>query len=170
MTTAGLNGRPFEAIRTDLIRDLEREAASATYLASTCHPDFVAAYNERARLYLIAAEAVKAQPPSPLVIPEPGTGLTLLYPQDRYPYVVLARTPSGKTLTVAEVLVKEADLPVHHREGPWPVYDVTLTEEQISTLPHGPERKVRLRKDGRYWDGDVPFSVGRARYYRNYSY
>lgn len=105
--------------------------------------------------------------------PVVGMGATLLYPQDRYGYVITRVSPSGKTVWVqplAPVSAETGHEPARY-DGPWPVWSHTYTDAERDTMrqEHGAERQVRLTKRGWQSNG-TPFAIGAARYHRNYSW
>lgn len=101
-------------------------------------------------------------------------GATLLFPQDRIPYVVIAATKSGKSLTA--VRLATVDLTTGHKparyDGPFPVWSHFYTDEERRTMRlEGNEVTLRWsEKKQRYTNGGTPFSVGTAQYHRNHSY
>lgn len=105
--------------------------------------------------------------------PEVGMGVTLMYPQDRYGFVIIRVSPSGKTIWIAPL--KGVDLSTGHQparyDGPFPVWSHTYTDEERASmiLEGAPERQVRLGKRGWASHG-TPYSVGQAVMHRNYSY
>lgn len=102
--------------------------------------------------------------------PEVGMGATLLYPQDRYPYVITAVT--AKTITVQRVetvSTKTGHSPSHYN-GPYPVWSHTYTAEELDNLAIDGERRAYLHRDGRYYLGRTPLLVGEAIYHRDFSW
>lgn len=100
---------------------------------------------------------------TPSATPKVGDLATLYYPQDRYPYIVTAVSPTGSKVTLAE-LKPASDVPARYR-GPWPVWDcdgdpTALTGRTITAFRKG---------DDTYGDGPVPVVFGHARYYRDWS-
>lgn len=106
--------------------------------------------------------------------PQVGEGMTLCYPQDSYPYVVVRVSDSGKTVWVKAL--KTVDLNTGHKparfDGPFPVWDHTYTEEERASMvaDYANERLVRLSKHGYWTSKGANFAVGGARFHRNYSY
>lgn len=102
-----------------------------------------------------------------------GDGMTLCYPQDRYPFVVVRVSDSGKTAWVKPLEI--VDLSTGHEpdrfDGNFPVWSHSYTEEERQSMVQedAPERMVRLTKRGWASKG-TPFTAGAARYHRNYSY
>ena len=102
-------------------------------------------------------------------------GATLHYPQDKYGYVVVGSTKSGKTVQV--VALTTPDIQTGHHVARWhgifPVWDHTYTDAELSSMKSsGDALAVRWseRRQGWRLQGSVPFSVGSARYYRDHSY
>ena len=135
--------------------------------------DVVHPYRTNSDAYHYAAECA-AQGYKAHVRPDPevGMGVTLHYPQDSYPYVISRVSDSGKTIWVKRV--KTVDNSTGHSpayyEGPFPVWSHTYTPQELVDLvvPGTPERLVRLGKYG--WGGKNDYTVGTARFHRNYSY
>lgn len=103
-----------------------------------------------------------------------GEGMTLQYPQDSYPYVIVRVSPSGKTAWVKRV--KAVDLSTGHEpayfEGPFPVWSHTYTAEELQSMvmEDAPELPVRRGKHGGWAHKGTPFSARGAVFHRNYSY
>lgn len=106
--------------------------------------------------------------------PEVGQGATLHYPQDTYGFVVTKVSESGKTVTLAELISPSLATghEVDRHDGPFPIWDHTYTEDELKSMvdPAGKITTIRLNKNGRWMSKGTPFTVGKARYYRNYSY
>lgn len=103
-----------------------------------------------------------------------GTPVTLLYPQDAYPYVIIRVSPSGKTAWMVEV--GEVDQTTGHKparfDGPFPVWDHTYTDAEVKAMrTDRPEIRIYQRADGtwRVSGRANRVEIGQARYYRNYS-
>ena len=89
---------------------------------------------------------------------------TMVYPSDRYPLLIVART--RKVLTVARLDVD--NLPEHVSR--WPVVDWILTLEEAVARVTDRLDTAQLHRDGKYWmNGCCPVAFGRARYYRDWS-
>lgn len=105
--------------------------------------------------------------------PEVGMGATLHYPQDSYPFVITRVSPSGKSFWV-KPLVGVSKTTGHSPErydGPFPVWSHVYTPDELVSMvqAEAPERMVRKTKYG--WSSHgTPYSVGQARFHRNYSY
>lgn len=103
-------------------------------------------------------------------------GATLFYPQDRYGYVVIDATKSGKTLTVMrlETVDKSTGHEVAYFEGPYPVWSHTYTDQERREMRRlGTETLKWNERQQRYMRGGrkgTPFLVGEAQYHRNFSY
>lgn len=106
--------------------------------------------------------------------PQIGQGATLHYPQDTYGFVVTKVSDSGKTVTLAELVSPSLATghTVDRHDGPFPIWDHTYTEDELKSMidPQGKVTTIRLNKKGRWASKGTPFTVGKARYYRNYSY
>lgn len=106
--------------------------------------------------------------------PEVGQGATLHYPQDTYGFVVTKVSESGKTVTLAELVSPSLNTghEVNHYDGPFPVWDHIYTEDELKSMvdSNGKTTTIRLNKNGRWMSKGTPFTVGAARYHRNYSY
>lgn len=113
-----------------------------------------------------------------------GTPATKIYPQDRYPLVVVAVSKSGRRVSLVsmpELLpgdsTPERQIPAY-RKGPWPVYNHRFTEEECMKvakehLESGGTGAITasLRKDGawRVVGGHTEILMGVAQMYRDYS-
>lgn len=107
---------------------------------------------------------------------EPGsTGATLLYPQDRLPYVIVGYTE--KTIDVVPLLMVSYDTghqPSGKHNG-YPVWDHTYTDDEIQRFALEVAKqgvwpkRAYLRKDGRHYLGGTPMHVGAARFRRDYA-
>lgn len=104
-----------------------------------------------------------------------GTPATLMYPQDRYGYVAVRVTPTGKTAWFVRIESKDKDLKVSHMVNGFPVYDHVFTSEEIEfalkTAVTANYERASLRKDGTWkmMNSDTPLRIGEARYRRDYS-
>jgi len=109
-----------------------------------------------------------------------GDGMTMHYPNDAYPFVIVALSASGKTAKVRKL--KPVDVTTghhpHHFEGPFPVWSHSYTAEERASMVvvekdyEGNDlepRVVRLTKNGWTSQG-APFTAGEAVYHRNYAY
>lgn len=97
-------------------------------------------------------------------IPKIGDLATLVYPQDRYPYIVTAVSPSGAKVTLAE-LERAASEPAAYA-GPYPIWDCDGDPTRFT----GRTIEAHRKADGRYAvAGSTPISFGRARYHRDWS-
>ncbi len=107
-------------------------------------------------------------------MPQVGEGMTLRFPQDSYPYVIVRVSDSGKTVWAKPV--KTVDKSTGHEparfDGPYPVWSHTYTSEELAELveTEAPERAIRLSKHGYWTSRGLDFGMGEARYHRNYSY
>lgn len=100
--------------------------------------------------------------------PQVGMGATLVYPNDRYPYVVVAVSPSGKQITVEELeTVTPAMANTEPSPGEWSYY---YTAEDLRNRRTGQKKVAHLRKNGRYYLNDIPLALGTARLRWDYSY
>lgn len=109
-------------------------------------------------------------------------GATLCYPQDRYPYLIVGATRSGKTINLSSLptdAFKAGFSPAGFHNG-FPVWDHTWTEEEMEAFLKDeeepisrPSRKViKARWSTRFqrWTcNGTPIHVGHARYFRDYS-
>ena len=105
-------------------------------------------------------------------IPAIGMGMTLRYPQDCYGYVIVAISPSGKTLTVESLATPDKSTghePARY-DGPFPVWHHVYTDQERESMRTGSTMTVRLNKRGEWKNGTTRFSLGKAIYYRNYSF
>lgn len=103
-----------------------------------------------------------------------NVGATLLYPQDRYGFVVTQASKSGKVLYMSRLAT--VDTSTGHEperfDGPFPVWSHTYTEDEMREM-RSPAERIRIQWSEAkqcYRMGGTPVFVGRARYYRNYSY
>jgi len=109
-----------------------------------------------------------------------GDGMTMHYPNDAYPFVIVALSASGKTAKVRKLKPVDVTTGHHpdHLEGGFPVWSHTYTAEERASMmvvekdDEGNDlepRVVRLTKNG--WTSlGTPFTAGEAVYHRNYSY
>lgn len=99
-------------------------------------------------------------------------GATEILPSDRYPYVVIGETRTSYTLwPLICVSTKTGHKPDHYN-GPYPVWDHSYTKDELYDLrePDGEALIVRKHKDGNYYSArGIPFSIGVARFCRDYS-
>jgi hypothetical protein len=107
--------------------------------------------------------------------PEVGQGVTLHYPQDSYPFVITEVSASGKTIKIqpVEPVSRDTGHEPARFDGPWPVWSHTYTAEELQTLKRETPTPDTLRYNSRSrrWAGrNGDWSVGVARYHRNYSY
>ena len=108
------------------------------------------------------------------VKPEVGQGVTVHYPQDSYPYVIVEVSASGKTIKIQGV--KPVSRATGHEparfDGPFPVWSHTYTPEELQELKYENTIPWTIRwtpQNG--WGGKRKlYTVGEARYHRNYSY
>lgn len=106
--------------------------------------------------------------------PQYGTLATLVYPSDRYPYVVVGGSSTGSHLIVAPVdydaLTTKGDNVRDGSGNPWPRIQRSFTREE-ALAHHTPERARRInrKKDGTYADHGTPFRLGTAFYDMDYS-
>ena len=106
--------------------------------------------------------------------PAIGMGATQLYPQDRYPYVVVEVSATGHAIWV-KPLETVSTATGHEPDGScngFPVWDHTYTDDELKTLvvERAEPTKLTRRQDGCYrpvGSSDVTFGIGHARYYRN---
>lgn len=106
------------------------------------------------------------------VKPEIGEGATLHYPSDSYPYVVVSTSATGKTVDVLPV--RTVDRTTGHEpayfNGPWPVWSHTYTPEELQELKREGAQKITVRYTKNGWTaGGSRFTMGKARYHRNYA-
>lgn len=116
------------------------------------------------------------QPLAPIAV---GTGVTLCYPQDRYGYVVVGVSASGKTAQVVRLFTpdKTTGHEPSRYDGPFPVWDHRYTEAELAAAVRahqaqpGPTTAIRLNRRGEWqMAGGAPVVATHARYLRNYSY
>lgn len=108
--------------------------------------------------------------------PAVGMGATQVYPQDRYPYVVVEVSRTGHAIWVKPLRTVFSDTG-HEPEGRcngFPVWVHVYTEDEIRDLVQADVAPVKLtrRTDGRYrpvGGNDLIFGLGQARYFRNYA-
>lgn len=117
-----------------------------------------------------------SRPAAPAPAPAVGTGATLYYPQDRYPYVVVEVSRTGNAIwvkPVETVSTKTGHAPAGTCNG-FPVWDHTYTDDEVKALVQDGVTPTKLtrRADGRYrpvGSSDVVYGLGHARYFRNYA-
>ncbi|WP_155855165.1 hypothetical protein [Actinotalea ferrariae] len=108
--------------------------------------------------------------------PVVGMGATQVFPQDRYPYVVVAVSRTGHAIWVKPlktVSTQTGHEPAGRCNG-FPVWDHTYTDAEVKALvdQHAEPTKLTRRGDGRYrpvGSGELAFGLGQARYFRNYA-
>lgn len=102
-----------------------------------------------------------------------GDGMTLCYPSDRYPYVVVWRSASGKTVRVKPLRIVTLDTghAPDRFEGSFPVWDHTYSEQERRDLiaDDGAERTVRFTAASGWTSRGADFAAGGATYYRNFA-
>ncbi len=104
-----------------------------------------------------------------------GTGATLIYPDDRAPYVIIE--DRGDTLVLKELhtVSKETGHKPRSFQNGYPVWDHTYTPEEIARFcpaSGGVGTVVTVHQVGQdsYTDAEgLVYLIGRARYYRNYA-
>lgn len=102
--------------------------------------------------------------------PQYGTLATLVYPQDRYPYVVVGGAKSGHYLFVAPVEYRNLPMQSNGTHNGFPVNDRTYSkDEALANARFAGATRITRGKDGKYSDHGTPFSVGVARYRRDWS-
>ena len=122
------------------------------------------------------------------ITPVVGMGATLHFPQDTYPYVIVAVSKSGKSATIERL--HTVDKSTGHEpsrfDGPFSVWDHVYTPEELQAHRYTKEEierfeaarvytgekfltTIRLGKNGWGYKG-LRFTVGTARYHRNFSY
>ena len=107
------------------------------------------------------------QPKSADYVPQPGDLATLVYPDDRAPYVVAKVSPSGKKITI-EALSTDGLKPSSQCNG-FPVFDHRFTPEEVQARKTGRVEAAYRQGDGSYKQGCLPVWLGEARYFRNYA-
>ena len=102
-----------------------------------------------------------------------GDGMTLCYPSDRYPYVVVWRSASGKTVRVKPLQIVTLDTghAPDRFKGSFPVWDHAYSEQERRDLvDHGAaERTVRFTAASGWTSHGADFAAGGATYYRNFA-
>lgn len=99
---------------------------------------------------------------------EIGRGVTKIHPQDRVPYVVVAKTAT----TLKVVLVDDRNLQPEGQHNGFPVFDHVFTPEELQARKRAdwPPETLRRNNRGRWqFSGGTPASVLCARYRRDYS-
>lgn len=102
----------------------------------------------------------------------PGDPATLCYPDDRYPYVVVRRTPT--LIDLREVSMDALDTINDidgDRRGGWPVKDRSSREQNLPAAPLGRAITARWSEKKKTWyaAGTTPIVIGYARFLRDYS-
>lgn len=98
-------------------------------------------------------------------LPVAGNPATLTYPHDRYPYIVTAVSKTAHTITLQAL-----DTDGVEPQGFWngcPVYDHTF---KLPDTAKRAERTIQAKRNraGSYQVGDVPVTLGMARYCRDF--
>lgn len=107
------------------------------------------------------------------VKPEVGQGVTLSYPQDSYPYVIVEVSASGKTIKIVpvETVSKSTGHEPARFDGPFPVWSHTYTAQELQALKRDAvPRPIRWTPQNGWGGKGNRYTVGVARYHRNYSY
>jgi hypothetical protein len=100
--------------------------------------------------------------------PKVGQGATLICPSDRYPFAVVAVSPSRRKVTLQGV--STAGLKPEGKNADFPVFDHRFTPAEFANATYTTEEIVAWRQsDGTYRFGGCPVTFGTARYYRDYS-
>lgn len=106
-----------------------------------------------------------------LLTPKIGMGVTLHYPSDCYPYEII-KIISRTTLEIRAM---------NHEPVPGWVPDFSpggfcghfhnLHDQKFTytSNPEGRITRIRLNKKGQWMNGSIPYSVGEARYFRNWN-
>lgn len=105
--------------------------------------------------------------------PQVGEGMTKMFPQDRYPYVITRVSDSGKTVWVKPlktVSLLTGHKPSHYN-GPFPVWSHDYTANELQTMieTDAPEIMVRQSKHGYWASHGITYARGGARFTRDYS-
>ena len=115
-------------------------------------------------------------PDEVLASPHQGVGLgaTLLYPQDAYGLVVVGVSATAKVLRVKALksVSNATGHKPHHMEGPWPVWRHEYTEQELKDMAESEIERINWSARKRCYTrgGVTPVTVGKAVYYRNFSY
>jgi hypothetical protein len=101
-----------------------------------------------------------------------GDPATLCYPDDRYPYVVTAVTPT--TITLERVWVDALDVDNSENgavRGGWPLNDKSSTKQYLPRETPGKSIKAHWSEKRKTWyvASTTPVVVGYARYLRDWS-
>lgn len=105
------------------------------------------------------------------LVPQVGMGATVRGYSDRHPYEVVAVSPSGKQVTL-RAMKAERD-PTWQPEwvaGGFAGHCTNQHDQRwvLSSDPNGEIVKAHLRKDGQFYEGCNPVTIGHA--YRFYDY
>lgn len=106
-----------------------------------------------------------------MTTPTPGTGATAHYPQHRYPYVITRMSGTGNTFWMAPLT--EVDTSTGHEPSHFDALSRshTYTPDELLSMRQADAREVSVTHTARGWThAGVPVTVGKAHYYRNYSY
>lgn len=105
-----------------------------------------------------------------------GDGVTLVYPQDRYGYVVISRTAKRAKVVELDAPSAKNGYEPERYDGPFPVWSHTYTDDElmaaVATADEDHTKTISLRGDGRWYfpGANTPVWTDQAHYYRNYSY
>jgi len=100
--------------------------------------------------------------------PKFGMPATILYPTDRYPYLVTYISKNGYKIQLTGIDTNE--LTSRYNKTGFPISDYILTDEQLRDVKLTKELKFAYRgKDGNYHCMRCPIVLGEARYYRDLS-
>jgi hypothetical protein len=106
-----------------------------------------------------------------ILMPKVGMGVTLNYPSDCYPYEII-KVVSEQTLEIRAMN--------YHAVPGWkPDFSPggffghfhNLHEQKFTytSNPEGRVTRIRLNKKGQWMNGSIPYSVGEARYFRDWN-
>lgn len=102
--------------------------------------------------------------------PQYGTPATLVYPQDRYPWVVVGGSQSGHHLFVAPVEYRDLPMVSPGSHNGYPVNDRTYSSEEcLAHVRFNGATRITRKQNGQYTDHGTPFALGIARYRRDWS-
>lgn len=106
-----------------------------------------------------------------LLTPKVGMGVTLLYPNDCYPYEII-KIVSSQTLEIRAMNYEPVPgwKPDFHPGG-FCGHTSNLRDQKFTytSNPEGRITRIRLNKKGRWMNGSIPYSVGEAAYFRDWN-
>lgn len=106
-----------------------------------------------------------------LLLPKVGMGVTLHYPSDCYPYEIV-KVISNQTLEIREMSwTAVPGWKADFHPGGFLGHISNLRDQKFTyaSNPNGKVTRIRLNKRGRWMNKTIPYSVGKAVYFRDWN-